>query len=73
MAVSARAEPIPAAAPASDADGGSLITAATLIGPATLLPYRHLQPLPTWKPYVHVYQYVYAVRLQLHKGLFGLS
>jgi putative spermidine/putrescine transport system permease protein len=36
MAVSASAEAVPRAAPASEADGGSLITAATLIGPATL-------------------------------------
>jgi putative spermidine/putrescine transport system permease protein len=36
MALSARAETLSTAAPASDTDGGSLITAATLIGPATL-------------------------------------
>jgi putative spermidine/putrescine transport system permease protein len=36
MAVSASAEAVSRAAPASGADGGSLISAATLIGPATL-------------------------------------
>jgi len=36
MALSARAEVVPAAAPVSETEGASLITAATLIGPATL-------------------------------------
>jgi putative spermidine/putrescine transport system permease protein len=37
MAVSARAETVPSVAPGSDARTGSLISAASLIGPATLL------------------------------------